>query len=171
MRFSVNPIIIAITCLVYFLQLRYSDFDIIFGLNRYLLQGFYWQVLSTMFVHGGILHLLMNMAVLYQFGNIIEYNFGYKKYLLLYIVGGILTSAFSMVFMIIFHLNHNIVGASGAISVLIGFFAYHDKANQKGLVIFILLISIAPLMIGLNIAWYSHLIGFGLGFLVGKFIR
>jgi membrane associated rhomboid family serine protease len=61
----------------------------------------------------------------------------------------------------------NLVGASGAISVLIGFLALKDIVNRKGLIIWILLISFAPLLLGLPIAWYAHIIGFLLGWILG----
>ncbi len=63
----------------------------------------------------------------------------------------------------------NLVGASGAISVLLGFLAYIDRYNRKGLVIVILIVSFAPLLMGVNVAWYAHLIGFGIGYLAGFF--
>ena len=58
----------------------------------------------------------------------------------------------------------NMVGASGAISVLLGFLAYYDRASGKGLLIALVLMSFAPLLMGVQIAWYAHLFGFGVGF-------
>jgi len=62
-----------------------------------------------------------------------------------------------------------LVGASGAISVLFGWIAYVDRFNRKGIFVAILLISFAPLLLGINIAWYAHLIGFGVGFCIAFF--
>jgi len=64
----------------------------------------------------------------------------------------------------------NLVGASGAISVLLGWFALKDKVQRKGIIVWILLISLAPLLLGLPIAWYSHFIGFALGWVMGYFL-
>ena len=142
--------------------------NIYFGLNIYFFKNeLYYQLLSTMFVHGGIAHILMNMFVLYQFGNMIEQYLGKFKYLLLYFVGGILTSIGSLAYMYFTGDWVNLVGASGAISVLLGWFALKDTYQRKGIIIWILLISFAPLLLGLPIAWYSHLIGFALGWLLG----
>jgi membrane associated rhomboid family serine protease len=138
------------------------------GLNIYFFtNALYYQLLSTMFVHGGIAHILMNMFVLYQFGNIIERVIGVPKYLALYFIGGLLTSIGSLAYMYFTGNWANLVGASGAISVLLGWFALKDTYQRKGIIVWILLISFAPLLLGLPVAWYAHLIGFALGWLLG----
>jgi membrane associated rhomboid family serine protease len=142
--------------------------DIYLGLNIYFFKyEFYYQLISTIFVHGGIAHILMNMFVLYQFGNMIEDAIGKFKFLLLYFVGGVLTSIGSLAYMYFSEDWSNLVGASGAISVLLGWFALKDIYQRKGIIIWILLMSFAPLLLGLPIAWYSHLIGFVLGWIMG----
>ena len=61
----------------------------------------------------------------------------------------------------------NLIGASGAISVLLGWYALRDKYQRQGIIIWVLLISFAPLLLGLPVAWYAHLIGFAFGWLLG----
>jgi membrane associated rhomboid family serine protease len=166
-------ITICISAAVFLLQILYGDYvTAVLGLNMLFLEGFFWQPLSMMFVHGGLLHLAMNMAVLFQFGTVIENARGKLFFILFYYAGGIATSLLTLMY-IYFFTNHevNAVGASGAICVLIGWIAQKDSFNRQGLIIAILLISFLPLLIGLNIAWYAHLIGFGIGWLIGKFIR
>jgi membrane associated rhomboid family serine protease len=163
-----SNLIIIITIIAYIVQESIQHGSFIMGLNLlFLKEGFYHQIVTTMFAHGGLMHLTMNMLVLFQFGNIIENTIGKIKFLILYFVGGILTSILSFAYIYYFEQNINIVGASGAISVLLGFVALRDKFNRKGIIIWMLLISFAPLLLGMNIAWYSHLIGFVLGFLIG----
>jgi len=118
-----------------------------------------------MFAHGGIAHLGMNMFVLWQFGNLIERGRGKKEIIFLYLITGIITSLLSFAY--IFYLDNsvNLVGASGAICALLGYVAYYDKAQRSGIITWVLLISVAPLIIGLPIAWYAHFIGLGIGFL------
>lgn len=61
------------------------------------LAGFYpfspffksWQVITHMFMHGSIMHILFNMMTLYSFGPILEQALGEKKYLLLYFLSGL----------------------------------------------------------------------------------
>lgn len=165
---TITNIIIAITIFMYIVQSMLPNGSLYMGLNFYFLEAsFWWQPLSTMFAHGGIGHLLMNMFVLYQFGNLIEEYRGKLTLLLLYFIGGLLTSAFSFLFLVLFQLNHNLVGASGAICVLLGYIAFVDTYQRKGIIVWILLISFAPLLIGLPVAWYAHLIGFVLGWIIG----
>jgi len=166
--FSITNTIILINIIMFMVQNNMEHGTLYFGLNPYFFQyELYHQLLSTMFVHGGFAHILMNMFVLYQFGNIIEEHIGIVKYLLLYFVGGILTSIGTLVYMYLSGDFANVVGASGAISVLLGFFALKDRYRRNGIIVWILLISFAPLLLGMPIAWYSHLIGFALGWLIG----
>ena len=166
---KMTKIVIVLNIIGFLLQSQIERSDLFFGLNRYFLEaGLFWQPLSSMFMHGGLTHLAMNMVVLFQFGTLLETTRGSRFFLQLYLIGGILTSLLSFLFMYVLALNHVLVGASGAISVLIGWIAYKDPYNRKGLVIAIMLISFAPLLLGMNIAWYAHLIGFGLGMLWGR---
>jgi len=162
---TITNIVIGLTVFMYIVQNSIEYGTLYLGLNGAFLQGLWYQPLSTMFAHGGIAHLLMNMFVLYQFGNLIEEYRGKGIFLSLYFAGGILTSLFSFAFMMMFSLNHNLVGASGAICVILGYVAFVDTYQRKGIIIWVLLISFAPLLLGMPIAWYAHLIGFVLGWL------
>ncbi|MEA3315911.1 MAG: rhomboid family intramembrane serine protease [Campylobacterota bacterium] len=170
-KFSMTNILIFITLLIYAIQNNIQYGDIYLGLNIYFFEnGFYYQLLSTMFAHGGIAHILMNMFVLYQFGNMIEMAIGKARFLSLYFIGGILTSIGTLAYMYFTSNWANVVGASGAISVLLGWFALKDIEQRKGIFVWIILISFAPLLLGLPVAWYSHLIGFALGWIMGFII-
>ncbi len=169
---TLSNIIIALTVLMYIVQINITNGSIYLGLNRYFLDAsFYWQPLSSMFTHGGIGHLGMNMFVLYQFGNLIEKYAGVKTLFFLYFIGGLFTSVASFYVMQLLELNANLVGASGALCVLLGYVALKDVTQRKGIITWVLLISVAPLIIGLPIAWYAHFLGLFFGFLLGKFIR
>lgn len=52
-----------------------------------------WQIITHMFMHGGLMHILFNMFALYSFGSILENIWGSKKFILFYILCG-LGSAF-----------------------------------------------------------------------------
>lgn len=152
--------------LVFIAQNSIDGFSIVFGLNRLFFENdFYWQILTTMFLHGNFTHLLMNMVVLYQLGSICVEWLGVKRFLLLYIGGGILTSLLSILFLYSFGYNHNLVGASGALCVIIGVIARNIPHYRKGLIVLLLIMSFVPLLMGANIGWYAHLIGFGIGWL------
>ncbi|WP_419764154.1 MAG: rhomboid family intramembrane serine protease [Arcobacter sp.] len=169
---TVSNFIILITILMYILQTNMENGSLFLGLNIFFLEANLWyQPLSSMFAHGGIGHILMNMFVLFQFGNLIEKYRGVKTFLILYFVGGILTSLLSFAFMQMMGFNHNLVGASGAICVLLGYVALVDTYQRNGIITWIILISIVPVLIGLPVAWYAHLIGLAVGFILGKFLR
>ena len=164
--FTATNIIIIFTILMYILQINLQNGGLYLGLNMYMLiADFWWQPLSSMFAHGGLAHLGMNMFVLYQFGSLIERSRGAKELISLYFVCGILTSLGSFAYVYYLDQSVNIVGASGAISALLGYVAYYDKAQRSGIITWVLLISVAPLIIGLPIAWYAHFIGLALGFI------
>ena len=163
---TATNILIFITVVMYIIQINTPQGGLLFGLNLYfLIYDFWWQPLSSMFAHGGIAHLGMNMFVLWQFGNLIERGRGKKEIIFLYLITGIITSLLSFAY--IFYLDNsvNLVGASGAICALLGYVAYYDKAQRSGIITWVLLISVAPLLIGLPIAWYAHFIGLAIGFI------
>lgn len=166
--------IIAVNVLVFLFSFdASSDFDAFFGLNILCFsEGFWWQIITTMFMHGGFTHLALNMMVLYQFGSILERYLGSLRFALLYFIGGIACSFLSAVYVYFDTLYAerfiNIVGASGAICVLMGYYAYTDKSSTKGLIVAILLMSFVPIFMGINIAWYAHIFGFICGYALAK---
>lgn len=164
--FTATNILIAITVIAYIIQINIDSGSLFMGLNLYFLLGhFYWQPLTSMFSHGGIAHLGMNMFVLWQFGNMLEIFMGKKRFLLLYFITGIITSLLSFLYIFYVDIHVNLVGASGAICAILGYFAFFEKSQRSGIVTWILLISVAPLLLGLPIAWYAHIIGLIVGFL------
>ena len=73
-----------------------------------------WILLTSMFLHGGVYHLLVNMYVLAMFGSILEQRIGAKRIVLLYFSSGLLASFLSSFF------YARALGASGAIYGVIG---------------------------------------------------
>lgn len=75
-------------------------------------------LITSMFLHGGFMHLAGNMMFLWIFGDNVEAIIGTTKYILFYIAGGLI-AALTHVF---FNLHSNIpcVGASGAIAACMG---------------------------------------------------
>ena len=75
-------------------------------------------LLTSMFLHGGWLHLIGNMAYLWSFGDNVEDNFGHLPFLVFYIVAGILAMFAQAAFLP--HSNLPNLGASGAIAGVLG---------------------------------------------------
>ena len=133
-----NPIItysIIVVCVLIFLCMFFKDSLVKattlvqFGANYDLLtkNGEYYRLLTCIFLHASIIHLLLNMYSLYIIGPQIESFFGKIKYLFIYLFSGICGSILSIAF------SHNTVsvGASGAIFGLLGsmlYFGYYYRA-------------------------------------------
>ena len=192
----INTSIISVCLLIYFYQIS-LDFQneqkfifsfgsipaVLFGevsLPRHLEQVPVWATLITsMFVHGGIMHLVGNMLFLWVLGDNIEDAMGHKKYLAFYLLVGVI-SAFA----------HSLtdpaskipmIGASGAISGVIGaYLVLHPKARIKVLVSFFIVWLPAYVVLGTwigyqlfsasmdpsgisGIAWWAHIGGFFAG--------
>lgn len=48
-----------------------------------------WQIITHMFMHGSLMHILFNMFTLYSFGPVLERTLGDRKYIILYFVSGL----------------------------------------------------------------------------------
>lgn len=110
--------------------------------NPAILEGEWWRIATSMFLHIGFLHLLMNMVALYYLGTVVERIFGSLRFVYIYFLAGIAGGLTSFAF------NISVAaGASGAIFGLLGallFFGtiYRDLFKQtmgKNLIIILLL--------------------------------
>ena len=79
-------------------------------------QGDWWRLITAPFLHYGILHIGMNMLVLWFIGPALEGYFGHWRFALVYVVSGLAGSAGAL----IWSPNALTVGASGAIWGLMG---------------------------------------------------
>ena len=96
-----------------------------------VLQSEWWRLLSAIFLHGGMTHLLMNMFSLYLIGRGVEQYFNTTSYLTLYLFSGFLGSLASLYI----HPVSVGIGASGAIFGIFGamagfFLAHRDKIES-----------------------------------------
>jgi membrane associated rhomboid family serine protease len=101
----------------------------------------YITFLTAMFMHGGWLHLLGNMLYLWVFGDNVEDSMGHGKYLVFYLLCGVLASLTH----IFFNIDSRIpaVGASGAISGMLGaYFVLHPNGPIRTLFIILLFIRV-----------------------------
>ncbi|MBR2588295.1 MAG: rhomboid family intramembrane serine protease [Bacilli bacterium] len=119
--------IIAISIVIFILDILLNNKLIFkFAINRYyILNGEYYRLLTGVFLHAGIMHLIFNMYSLYIIGSQLESFLGKTKYIIVYLLSGIAGSVLS----IFFNSNYS-VGASGAIFGLLGsllYFGYHYR--------------------------------------------
>ncbi len=148
----------------------------------------YTTLLTSLFLHGGPLHLIFNMLFLWIFGNNIEDALGHLPFIFFYLLCGITAS----VAHIVLHASSNVpvIGASGAISGVLGaYLILYPRARVLAAVpilffirivrvpaAFLLIVWIALQVIyglpslrssdaqgGAGVAWFAHIGGFAAG--------
>jgi membrane associated rhomboid family serine protease len=138
-----------------------------------------WTVVTYMFVHQGMMHILFNMIALYFFGPRVEERLGSRKFLTLYGLSGITGALLSA----IFAPRVGIVGASGAVfGVMIAFAHYWPSAQIYffGILpiearIAVILMALLALFSGIQgsrsgVADFAHLGGFVGGWLYVRWL-
>ncbi|WP_175072952.1 rhomboid family intramembrane serine protease [Terribacillus sp. AE2B 122] len=132
-----------------------------------LAENEWWRIVSSMFLHIGALHLLTNMLSLYYLGTLTEQIFGHRRFLLIYLLGGLIGGLASFAF------SDNLsAGASGAIFGLFGALIYFGVVYPKlfwrtignGLIVILLINLVISFSASHVIDVFAHL-----GGLVGGF--
>jgi membrane associated rhomboid family serine protease len=147
---------------------------------------YFWTFLTSMFMHAGFLHLLVNMISLIFVGSLVEKIIGKKRYFLVYLLSGLFASAVFILSALIFKnaLSTYAVGASGAIFGLIGvlivltpnlpvylmFIPIPVKMKYAGPVLLILLWLIS-IVGNIAIGNFAHFGGLILGLIYGLYLR
>jgi len=132
-----------------------------------IVQGWYWQLLTSMFVHVNLLHLILNMGFLFIFGLRAEELFKGREFLFIYFASGLIGNVLTLL-LPLFTVS---AGASGAIFGVFGAeVIYMRKAS--GMPVFTALIySLLFLMLsaseGVNL--FAHLGGLVAGLVIGYF--
>jgi len=170
-----------------FMAMQQHDF---FDLSRFA------PVLSCMFLHGGLMHLLSNMWMLWVFGDNVEDSMGHLRYLAFYLLCGSV-SVFAQAWAAPYS-ELPLVGASGAISGVLGaYFLSYPRARILTMVPlfvffylveipaffflgfwfllqfvqgYVQLVAVGPSGQG-GVAWWAHVGGFGAGLALVYFLR
>lgn len=129
--------------------------------NRAIENGQWYRLFTSMFLHGGLIHIAANMYSLYSIGPLVESLYGKAKFIIAYIFSGLVAAFFSFWFS-----NAVSIGASGAIFGILGVLLVFSLKERKrlGKDFFISVASTVAvnLYIGLtlpNIDNYAHLGG------------
>lgn len=202
----ITIILIVLNLLVYFFyQIDYSeffsgetygepDFDGLMGFG--LIPVVFWgdrpliadliiipseyTILTYMFMHSSLMHIISNLLILWIFGDNIEQALGRYTYLAFYIIGGIvagLLHAYMMPYSAI-----PMIGASGAVAAVgAAYLLLHPTAKLWILVFFIVPVKLPAWVAivawiafqiyaltdpeGGEVAWWAHIGGFGFGIL------
>jgi membrane associated rhomboid family serine protease len=140
-------------------------------------------IFTSMFLHGGILHVAGNMLYLWIFGNNVEDAMGHRRFILFYFLSGI-AAALSQ-FLYDPESAIPMIGASGAVSAILGaylvLFPYAKVKTMLIIIIFIKVIELpAILLLSIwffmqimyshagGVAWYAHIGGFIFGLVTIK---
>jgi membrane associated rhomboid family serine protease len=129
--------------------------------------GELWRLLTAAFLHGGVLHLLLNMYAVYLFGPQLESAFGRARFLVLYLVSALGGSAASYTFSSPLTPS---LGASGAVFGLLGAsLVVSRKLGRDASFLYVLLaVNLAFGFVAANIDWKAHLGGLAAGALTAS---
>jgi membrane associated rhomboid family serine protease len=142
----------------------------------------YLAVLTSMFLHGSLLHLGGNMLFLWIFGNNVEDRLGRLGFAAFYLAGGIVATLAHVA--VSRESTVPSIGASGAIAAVMGaYLIWFPNARVRTIVIFVLVNVPAKVVLGVwfvlqfftdpneGVAWMAHVGGFTFGILVGLLLR
>ncbi len=139
-----------------------------------------WTIVTNLFVHVGIWHLLANMVTLYFFGSFLLRLAGTRAFLIIYFLGGIVGNIFFMLFALVLGKFMSIVvGASGAVFALGGALAVLMPRLRVYVFPIPVAMSLWVAVIGgfvvmsfaPGVAWEGHLGGLVFGLLAGVILR
>lgn len=190
--FSLNTLLIILNVVLFvvftiLVKFNLISWDFIAIKPANILEGKYiWTFLTSMFMHAGFFHLLVNMFSLFFVGSLLEKIIGRKRYIFFYIVSGFFASLFFVLMSLFFSSDFQAyaVGASGAIFGLIGLLMLLTpnlpvyvmfipipikmKYAAPGMLILLWVISLAG---NISIGNTAHLGGLIAGLIYGIFLR
>lgn len=133
----------------------------------------YYRIITAIFLHGDIQHLVGNMLLFFFLGEIVENQMGYWKYLILYFTAGICGGILSMSFSSYLQTFTDSIGASGAIFGVIGallWIVIRNKGKVEnitlGKILFLAIYSLYSGLISTNVDNAAHIGGFIAGFVI-----
>jgi membrane associated rhomboid family serine protease len=123
--------IVIINVLIFILWYVYGMRNPEFMIKNFLVSwtavsdGRFWTLLTSVFSHNMLMHLFINMFVLYNFGMIIEQVLGSKRFLIFFLIAGICGSSLHCLVSeyVLQQPNISALGASGAVSGIVLLFA------------------------------------------------
>ena len=147
---SATVVLLVVNVVAFILQnvlYRFSTFpvDRWFALSVWgLRHGFVWQLLTYQFMHGGLLHLLLNCWAIYVFGREVEETLGLKRFLTLYFTSGVIGGLFQALAGVLLGgaFAAPVVGASaGAFGLVAAFATLYPERPLMLLLFFIIPVS------------------------------
>ncbi len=198
-----NYAIIALNIFVFYLQITATDFEQFIYAYAFipadfniLNPGTYFFIFSSMFMHGGVLHIASNLWFLHIFGDNVEDRMGHLRFLFFYLAAGVVATL-TQYFLSPLS-NIPLIGASGAISAVAGaYFVLFRHSRVRSIVPMGFYITTANLPVWLflgywfvlqvvsgfstyggtdiggegGVAWFAHIGGFVFGWFVANFMK
>jgi membrane associated rhomboid family serine protease len=146
------------------------------------LNGALWKPITYMFLHGGLLHLFLNMLWLFFFGPEVEHALGTRKFLRFYFLCGMLGVLFTFIPLLLSRESVSVFGASGAVmGVMVAYaminperefflFPLPIPINARALVIIVIAMNILSAAQGGTTSVATHFGGMAVGFIYMKLI-
>ena len=122
-KYYMTILLLVINIICYILSIQFGEIVYHIGCidaENILLKHQYYRLISGMFLHAGIEHIVSNMIFLVGLGQMVERAIGHVKFIVLYLLSGICGGALSIAHSILLGELYSSVGASGAIFGLIG---------------------------------------------------
>ncbi|MGW0967554.1 rhomboid family intramembrane serine protease [Streptomyces sp. NPDC002516] len=172
----VTKVLIGLNLALYLVQVSVGDaftnsFDLfgrawLSGEVQGVAEGQWYRMVTSMFLHGSVMHILFNMVSLWWIGGPLEAALGRARYITLYFVSGLAGSALTY---LLAGPNQPSLGASGAIFGLFGATAILMRRLNYDMrpVIALLVINLIFTFGWSNIAWQAHIGGLFGGVVVG----
>lgn len=171
----VTYILIALNVLIFLIDMASGNALLNMGAqyNPSVAQGQFWLLFTAMFLHVNIMHIGLNMLSLFFIGSAVELFYGKWRYLLIYLVSGII-GGLAFYFLVPGGIA---VGASGAIAGVFGALGAFFIVNRRALGpagnamignwLFWLLLNVAFNVYNTGLAWQAHIGGLVAGLFLG----
>jgi membrane associated rhomboid family serine protease len=143
------------------------------------------SVVTSMFLHGSLLHIGGNLLFLYVFGNNVEDTMGKVAFAVFYLVGGAIGTAAHVALNV--DSTVPVVGASGAIAAVMGAYLVLFPTARVRTLVFLLIVFLVELRAAVlllfwfglqfftdpneGVAWGAHVAGFVFGVVAGLALR
>lgn len=170
--------LVGVTTIVFLLQQLFTGMTSALALQPTQFLAAPWTIVTAVFAHADYMHFFNNMFFLAFFGYVLEHYIGAKQFLVLFLAGGVLANMSAF----IFYQGGSVLGASGAVSVVIASLAVLRPRNPglffgvpvpmwAALLGWIVLNTLGAMGTGGSTAFEAHLFGLGIGVVAGVYLR
>jgi membrane associated rhomboid family serine protease len=191
----INYLLIALNIFAFYLELTAPNFDQFVYTYSFIPASFhlaqpvaYLSIITSIFLHGGFLHIISNMWFLHIFGDNVEDVMGHFPYLIFYLLSGVFATLSQ--YFLAPDSTVPMIGASGAISAVAGaYFVWFKGSTVKTLIPLFIIWDIIDLPVWFflgywfvtqvfsgfgsivsfdvqgGVAWFAHIGGFLFGYL------